>query len=78
MRLCSHVVTDDTGFAPNPFHGYCTGAVCTPSHKSAGLKEGDWLIGHSTKKDGHRLVYAMCQWRRQNVPKGGVKVYQSG
>jgi hypothetical protein len=19
-----------------------------------------------------------CQWRRQNVPKGGVKVYQSG
>ena len=24
MTLYSHVVTHDTGFAPNPFFGYCT------------------------------------------------------
>jgi hypothetical protein len=59
MRLCSHVITDDTGLAPNPFHGYCTSALCTPSHTNAKLKEGDWLIGNSPKKDGNRLVYAM-------------------
>jgi Nucleotide modification associated domain 2 len=65
MRLCSHVVKDDTGFAPNPFHGYCTEAVCTPSHMRAGLKEGEWLIGNSPnssklpKEDRNRLVYAM-------------------
>jgi hypothetical protein len=59
MRLCSHVVTHDTGLAPNPFHGYCTSAVCTPSHKRARLEKGEWLIGHSPKDDGYRLVYAM-------------------
>jgi hypothetical protein len=59
MKLCSHVVTDDTGLAPNPFHGYCTSAVCTPSHKNAQLERGDWLIGNSVKADRYRLVYAM-------------------
>jgi hypothetical protein len=60
MRLCSYVVTVDTGLAPNPFHGYCTEAVCTPSHMGAKLEKGDWLIGHSGKDDGNRLIYAMC------------------
>ena len=59
MKLYSHVVKHDTGLAPNPFHGFCTSAVCTPSHAKARLKVGDWLIGNSQKKDGHRLVYAM-------------------
>lgn len=59
MRLCSHVVTHDTGLAPNPYHGYCTEALCTPSHMRAQLKKGDWLIGHSPKDDRNRLVYAM-------------------
>ena len=26
----------------------------------------------------HIATYGPCQWRRQNVPEGGVKVYQSG
>ena len=26
----------------------------------------------------NELGYHYCQWRRQNVPGGGVKVYQSG
>jgi hypothetical protein len=59
MRLCSHVVTYDTGLAPNPFHGYCTSAVCTPSHMRAKADRGDWIIGNSPKIDGNRLVYAM-------------------
>src|SRR5271166_2505121 len=59
MRLCSHVVTTDVGLAPNPYHGYRTSALCTPSHRNARLKEGEWLIGHSRKNEGNRLVYAM-------------------
>ena len=60
MKLCSHVIKVDTGLAPNPFHGYCTSALCTPSHMNAGLERGDWLIGNSDRADGNRLVYAMC------------------
>jgi len=56
MRLCSHVIKEDTGLAPNPFHNYCTSALCTPSHMNATLKEGNWLIGTCKSK----LVYAMC------------------
>lgn len=59
MKLCTHVIKADTGLAPNPFHGYCTSAICTPSHMNAGLERGDWLIGNSDRADGNRLVYAM-------------------
>jgi prevent-host-death family protein len=59
LKLYSHVITHDTGLAPNPFHGFCTSAVCTPSHKKAKLRNGDWLIGNSRSKEGNRLVYAM-------------------
>ncbi|HUX31016.1 MAG TPA: hypothetical protein VMV78_10385 [Thiobacillus sp.] len=64
MILYSHVVAVDTGLAPNPFHDYCTSAVCTPSHMECKANEGNWLIGHSPKKDGHRLVYAMLILKR--------------
>ena len=33
VRLCSYVVKYDTGFAPNPFWGFCTLAACTPNHQ---------------------------------------------
>jgi hypothetical protein len=59
MKICSHVIKVDTGLAPNPFHGYCTSALCTPSHMNARLKRGDWLIGNSDRAGGNRLVYAM-------------------
>jgi Nucleotide modification associated domain 2 len=59
MQLCSHVIKYDGGLAPNPFYGFCTTALCTPSHTRAKLKEGDWLIGVSPKADGNKLVYAM-------------------
>lgn len=39
-----YVVDRDFGFAPNPFHGYCTLATCKPGiRKSAAM--GDWVVG---------------------------------
>lgn len=59
MRLCSYVVVYDSGFAPNPFWGLCTLAACTPNHQGLRLKGGEWLVGNSSAKAGHRLIYAM-------------------
>ena len=59
-RLYSYIVRYDTGFAPNPFHGYCTLASC--KHRIRGAADvGDWIIGTGSKsrqRDGY-LVYAM-------------------
>jgi hypothetical protein len=59
MRLCSYVVVHDYGFAPNPFHGYCTLAACTPNHQGLRITAGDWLLGNSTAATGNHLIYAM-------------------
>ena len=61
-RLFSYVVRFDSGFAPNPFHGFCTLATCKPRiRKYANI--GDWVVGtgsnaESVRRGGH-LVYAM-------------------
>jgi hypothetical protein len=59
MRLCSYVVTNDMGLAPNPFWGYCTLSVCTPNHMGVQAKKGDWFIGTTSVSRGNRLVFAM-------------------
>jgi hypothetical protein len=59
MRLCSYVVVDDEGFAPNPFGGYCTLAACTPNHQGVNLREDDWLLGNSSARTGNKLLFAM-------------------
>ena len=59
MRLCSYVVRQDTGFAPNPFGRYCTLAACTPNHQGLRLHSGDWLVGHERISRGNKLIYAM-------------------
>jgi hypothetical protein len=59
MRLCSYVVRQDLGLAPNPFGGYCTLAVCTPNHMGVHLSRGDWLMGHAAADRGQGLIYAM-------------------
>ncbi|HMQ69662.1 MAG TPA: hypothetical protein PKA90_13705 [Ignavibacteria bacterium] len=59
MKLLKYVVVHDTGLAPNPFWDYCTLAVCTPNHMNARLDLGDWIVGHSTKDTGNKLIYAM-------------------
>ena len=60
MRLFSYVVARDYGFAPNPFHGWCSLATCKPViRRVAGC--GDWVVGtgSATKGRQDRLVYAM-------------------
>lgn len=44
-----YVVDRDVGFAPNPFHGYCTLATCKPGIRST-AKVGDWIIGVGGKR----------------------------
>jgi hypothetical protein len=54
------VVARDFGFAPNPFHGFCTLATCKPRIRRK-AEVGDWVIGMG----GDRLnatgkcIYAM-------------------
>lgn len=60
--LFSYVVRFDSGFAPNPFHGYCTLATCKPGIRKH-AEVGDWVVGtgssgREVRRGGH-LVYAM-------------------
>lgn len=42
--LYVYVVDRDFGFAPNPFHGYCTLATCKPQIREH-AQIGDWVMG---------------------------------
>lgn len=42
--LYIYVVERDFGFAPNPFHGYCTLATCKPRIRGS-ANVGDWVMG---------------------------------
>ena len=53
-----YTLAHDSGFAPNPFHGYCTLACCKPKIR-ARANVGDWVLGITPKHLGHRLAYAM-------------------
>ena len=58
--LYIYVVDRDLGFAPNPFHGYCTLATCKPGiRKGAGVD--DWImgVGGSRLKATGRCVFLM-------------------
>lgn len=57
-RVYLYVLAHDTGYAPNPFHGYCTLACCKPSIRRT-ARVGDWIIGLTPRKIGNRLAYAM-------------------
>lgn len=60
MRIYSYAIPYDSGFAPNPFWGYCTLATCKPRIRRT-AKEGDWVIGTGSVRNvgNERLVYAM-------------------
>ena len=58
MRLYSYIVVHDTGFAPNPFWGYCTLANCKPKIRKTAC-EGDWVVGLSPRARGNQIIYAM-------------------
>lgn len=61
-KLYSYVMTSDSGFAPNPYHGFMTLACCKPWIRRV-AQVGDFVVGtYSVDKsrggDGH-LVFAM-------------------
>ena len=60
MNLFVYVVRYDSGFAPNPFFGYCTLATCKPNIRKSASK-GDWIagVGSKQKRQAGKLVYAM-------------------
>ena len=43
-KVYIYVVDRDLGFAPNPFHGFCTLATCKPRIRNV-AKVDDWVIG---------------------------------
>ena len=61
-RLFSYVVRYDSGFAPNPFYGFCTLATCKPGIRRS-AQPGDWIVGTGSANKrvnrGSRLVHAM-------------------
>jgi hypothetical protein len=60
VRVYSYVVARDYGFAPNPFHGWCTLATCKPRLRRSAQPD-DWVVGTGTGTKGRAgfLVYAM-------------------
>jgi len=58
MNIYSCVVSHDTGFAPNPFWGFCTLACCKPVIRRT-ASVGDWIIGLTPKRLGNNIVFAM-------------------
>ena len=59
-RVYIYVVDRDFGFAPNPYHGYCTLATCKPIIRKTAKVE-DWIIGMggARLKATGRCVFAM-------------------
>ena len=59
-KLYTYVVRHDFGFAPNPYHGYCTLACCKPLIRKT-AKVGDWILGGGavTKGRGAQVVFVM-------------------
>lgn len=59
-RVYIYVVVRDFGFAPNPFHGYCTLATCKPNIRSTANVD-DWIfgVGGSRLKATGQCVFSM-------------------
>lgn len=59
-NLFIYVVARDFGFAPNPFHGYCTLATCKPRIRNV-AQVGDWMmgVGGSRLQKTGRCVYIL-------------------
>jgi len=58
-KVCFYILKVDTGFAPNPFHGVCTLAICTPNHMRANLVKGDLIAGCFRGGLPPRVVYVL-------------------
>ena len=55
-----YVVDRDFGFAPNPFHGFCTLSCCKPKIRSV-AEVDDWIfgVGGSSLKASGRCIFGM-------------------
>lgn len=60
MRLYSYIVRFDVGFAPNPFHGWCSLGTCKSTMRRT-VRLGDWIVGTGSTEYGlnGRLVFVM-------------------
>ena len=60
MKLYSYVIPRDYGFAPNPFHGYCTLATCKPITRRV-AQVNDWIaaFGSRHRSTEEKLVCLM-------------------
>ncbi len=60
MRLYVYTMTSDNGFAPNPFHDFCTLATCKRQIRERADK-GDWILGVGGVEinQAGKLIYAM-------------------
>lgn len=58
MRIFAYILKFDSGFAPNPFHGWCTLACCKPAIRRK-ARPGDWIVGITPRAHGNRVAYAM-------------------
>ena len=47
--LFAYIMTEDKGSAPNPFHGFCTLALCMPMTRGA-AQVGDYVVGLAGKR----------------------------
>lgn len=92
-HLYIYVVDRDFGFAPNPFHGYCTLATCKPLIR-ARAQIGDWImgVGGSRLKATGKCIYLMkvteiqtfndywpdARFQRKKSVRNGSKVMMVG
>jgi len=51
VHIFTYVIEHDLGFAPNPFHGFCTLACCKPKIRSTAAV-GDYILGFGAAKPG--------------------------
>lgn len=60
VRVFVYVVVTDSGFAPNPFFGFCTLATCKPRVRRSAAA-GDWIVGvgSAQRRWEGKLVYVM-------------------
>ena len=62
MTYFLYKIEHDYGLAPNPFHGYCTLAVCKSQiRNSSRLNLGDWIIGIGSQalNNKNKIVFIM-------------------
>lgn len=78
-NLYTYRIPTDDGAAPNPYHGFCTLAICKGQIRNK-AQVGDWVVGIGCQTAKDRMVYAMRinlkmtfqeydQWAQVNCPR---------